>query len=174
MKERPKEIKNLTLDEIVAINPTLKKWFISHSNAVLDGNKRLLSAEEKIKILGGSEQIKKNYHEARKSMFGNEYLVLSACYRDPMHGYEIAEFCFLSASKTILPGSLFSTIDDLIENDLMVKKEGLTLVILNKDKTFSMHNRTGYLTTDEGFRKRVEVLERREKRNPLGQLAPQP
>lgn len=173
MQERPKGQDKLTLEEITAINPALQEWFRTHDSALLNGSTRLLSAEEKLELLGGSEKINANHNAAKELGFGDKYLVLSACYRDPMHPYGIARFCRLSTSKTLAAANLIDAIDHLMQNGLMVRKEGLTLVTLEKDGTFSMADRNGYLTTKNGFRQRVKILGDTVQKKPSGILAPQ-
>lgn len=165
--------KIVSLSELVAAYPFLSPWFDDPDNtaAQIKDGKRLLSVREKVEMFGGKEQVKKNLAAVPKG-WRNYYTVLLACRQEPMVGFQISKFGE-SVGKRLYIATLYSTINDLMDQDELSRILGLTYVYRNNRMFILNEDRPGYLTTPDGLRIMALQAERKEKWF-LGGLLPRP
>lgn len=161
--------------DILKQYPSLKEWLSRHRTAQLDGDKRLLSAEEKIEIFGGVHKLKTNVQLLRGKQ-QSRYLILLACHQEPMVGFEIGRFIKSVNGKDLAVGDLYENISKLMDEGLAIVKAPLTFIHLFPDgRSGSVRtNSKGYLTIENGTRQRVDMLRTTGRTDPTRKLAPEP
>lgn len=129
--------------------PVLEEWYSdpTHQYAQVEGDKRLLSAEEKIILFGGSKQIATNIKRAGFG-FRDRYTVLLACRQEPMVAMEIARFATLVGNQMSL--RVYAPLKYHLDRDNIQKVEGLVYVSRDiKTDVYYLYTLPGYLTTHE-------------------------
>lgn len=166
----------LTLPELVREYPLLEEWFADpfSSTAQFHEGKRLMSAREKLELLGGQEQVRHNLATVVRK-WRDPYVILLACRQEAMVGYEISKFGEL-VGKRLGVANLYVSIDSLMDEGELSSIQGLTYVVrMGYDPNkFSLFQRPGYLTTEQGLRQVALNLERKESKELLGGLVPAP
>lgn len=155
--------------------PFLDQWLSNHTEALVYNQERIPGYEEKIEMFGGSDQLSeiiKSLEEKNKA----EYVILSACYRKPLYGYEIVKFGFNGTKGAyLLPiATLYVTMQRLIEEGLLEEAHGLISIKMKGEIGELTRNMRGYVTTEDGLSRRVEVSQANESTSALGRLIPVP
>ena len=152
----------VSFDEVVATYPFVKDWLATHGRAQILDDKRLLSAEEKLDIFGGIEQVKKNLGGISAGILNINLavlVVLLACRQGAMVPFEIVRFSELVGYQleVFMVENAVGRLqrhEDEKEIGKLVPVEGITYVMPERkgSSKFRIVNRKGYLTTDEGTR----------------------
>ncbi len=183
------ERKYFFIETIARDYPELEDWFADPENisAQFQGNKRLLSAREKIHLFGGERQIKNNLEHLPKPL-QSLYLTLLSSRIDPMVLTEIALFnemlginphkhffSRLDNTQAMAREAFYSTKRPLRTGELTTVSDLTYILRLTNapDVVIVSKNREGYLTTDKGLSTNAEQLQKiRAGRFPLKKLIP--
>ncbi len=171
----PIERFSMTFAEVVQNFPYLEEWFSNPENrtAQVQDDKRLLSASEKLALVGGEAQIRANLAVCPRG-WREQYTILLACRQEPMVGMEIAEFGMLVGQQFHV--NIYSPIVRLRDSGELSRVEGLTYIRKSfaSDRFTGRENIPGYKTTDQGMRVIAEKLAARPSGSWLGSFSPNP
>lgn len=171
------EEREVSIRELVHEYPILEEWFANPSNiyAQLQGDKRLMSAEEKLALVGGEDQVKANLRVI-PSGWRDQYTILLACRQEPMVGMEILHFSD-RVSRRLSIGGMYFTIKGLLDLGELSSIYGLTYayrIWTDPERFLLRGNARGFLTTEQGIREIVNKLARDGKKGFLSKLLPFP
>lgn len=138
-----------TANQIAVEYPQLTDWLLAHTTAQLLEDKRLLSAEEKIVLQGGSLEVGQKIQNGE--MDTTKSAILSACRQEPMIGYEIIRFAYLIGQELSVP-TLYYNIPELLTEGSLSEQKDLVYILKQGDGNYRVSSgRKGYLTTQEGI-----------------------
>lgn len=133
--------------------PVLEPWFSQTDNmaAQLFEDQRLMSAQEKIGLFGGHNQVRETL--TRKWFFNRRSsALLMACRDEPMIEFEVTIFELATGLKIDKLATAF-TMDSLLDHNLLGITAGLTYVIRSPDSNgfIIAENQLGFLTSKHSF-----------------------
>ncbi len=148
----------LTLPDLGKEYAVLADWFEdpTHQTAQMQGENRLMSAEEKMQLLGGENIIKQTLDSLSKQ-WKNRYLILQACIGDAMTGQEIVRFVSKLGVKMDTAGANLTAVS-LFPPGQLKSISGLVYITRQPVKTDSLEEKfkvsevkQGYQTTEVGL-----------------------
>src|SRR3989344_6831255 len=156
--------RQVSFEDVVVEYQHLKEYLEKHGRAQIQEGKRLMSPEEKIERFGGIDWVKRNLQHASR-----ERVILQACRDGIMVGVEIFRF-FEAIGVHPDPSALHYALvrlqgRDESEHGKIKRIPGITLIrnlpsLFSPERSWTIAQRPGYLTTDEGIQDLVEVPER--------------
>jgi hypothetical protein len=164
-----KETDQIEYSLVIERYPEAAEWLLEHKRAQVKDGKRLLSAEEKIELFGGAEQLRRRLYVNGDPFVST--VVLQACRQGAMTALEIIDFTRLAIGMDLDPLTLHYSLQGLETNGEKSRIQvisGITQISRRWGRRFHIGERNGWLTTDYGTRALNLYLTQPEKRFSLG------
>lgn len=171
--QRPEE-STIHFTDLSQIHPDLEYWFAKpdHQTAIVKGDRRFMSANEKVTHVGGIEQIKDNLSHIPKRL-KDTYLGLLACRTDPIVIDEMIYFWMILQRETNKK-MLENLLTQLMDQSMVYQVFNLTYLRRFRSdlNLFTLYeNQLGFITNNKGMTKMSDWLDGKGFRALLGRLA---